>query len=88
MDPVAKVLVLVDRGHDIRMKVARKGCRKLNSLDSRCRCGSQQTAEGGGAFQAFESGFSFGPIAIDVLADQMNLAVAMIAQFPYLIDYF
>src|SRR5689334_3388184 len=81
MNPLAKVFVLVDRGDDVRMKVARKRSCEFDSFHSRSRDGAKQTAERRCAFKTFQPIFSPGPVAVYVLTDEMNFFVTMTTQF-------
>src|SRR5687768_7707354 len=66
------------------MKIARKRSRKLNPLNSRRGDGPQQTRKKRRPFEVLQPRFCFRPVAVDVLADQMNLAIAVIAKLLYL----
>src|SRR5687767_6617389 len=68
------------------MKIARKRSRKLNPLDPGRGDGSQQTRKERRAFEVLQPRFCFRPVAVHVLADQMNLAIAVIAKLLYLGD--
>src|SRR5690349_1076510 len=80
MNPLAKIFVFVDRRNDVGMKVARKRSCKFDPFHARRRDRAQQTAEKRRAFEACQPIFSFRPIAVYVLANQMNFLVAMTTQ--------
>src|SRR5205814_5383188 len=84
MDPVTKVLVLVDGGDDIGMKVARKRSRELNSFDSSGRNSAQQARERRHSVEPCQTRVRRWTIAINVLADQVNLTIAKTAEFTHL----
>src|SRR6266566_2254885 len=64
MNPFAEVFVLVDGRHYVRVKVARKRGRELNSFHSPSGHCPQEAAEGGSTFVLFKAGQGFRPIAI------------------------
>src|ERR1700682_4615106 len=80
MNPVAKALVFVDRGNYVRMKIARKGGRKLDSLHPGCGRSPQQARKRGGALESFEAVLCRRAVTVHILSDQVNLAIAVIAQ--------
>ncbi len=78
--------MLVDGRHYVRVKVARKRGRELNSFHSRSGHCPQEAAEGGSTFVLFKAGQGFRPIAIHILSDQMNLAITVIPKLLNLRD--
>src|SRR6185436_648649 len=86
MNPLAKVFMLVNGGDDVGMEVAWERRSELNPLHARRRHCAQQTTEERRASKAFQACFCFGSIAIHVLADEMDFAIAMQAQFVNLGD--
>src|SRR5581483_3280090 len=80
MNPLAKIFILVDSRHDVRMKVARKGSRELYSLHPGRGDGAQQAAERSRTFETFQSVVGLRSIAVYVLPDEMNFLVAITPQ--------
>src|SRR5438067_8604716 len=86
MNPVAEIFVLIYRGNDVRVKIARERSRKLNSLHPSRRNRTQQTTERSRTLETLKARCGSWSIAIYVLANQVNLFVAMAAQFVNLSD--
>ena len=80
MNPLTKIFMLVDRRHDVRMKIAWERGRELDSLHAGRRHRAQQTTERGSALKPFQTAFGFGSIAIYVLTDEMNFLIAVAPQ--------
>src|SRR5215813_382225 len=85
--PLAEILMFINRRHNVGMKIAGKGGGELDALHSRGRDGPQQTAERCGTRKSFESVLGPRAIAVDVLADQMNFAIAEVPQLFNFPDY-
>src|SRR6185369_16018699 len=76
MNPITQVRVLFDCGNDVRMKVTRERGRKLDARQTSRSDSAQQTTERRCAREAFETVFNARPVAIHVLANEMNFLVA------------
>src|SRR5829696_6931061 len=76
VDPITQVRILFDGCNDVRMKITRERGRKLDARQASRGNGAQQTAKRRGAGKAFKTVFDSRPVAVHILADEMNLFVA------------
>src|SRR2546426_854606 len=76
----------LNRRHDVRVEVSWKGRREFDPLHSRGSHRAQQATERRRALKSFQAAFCFRTITVHVLANQMNLFVAVAAKLAYLRD--
>src|SRR2546423_6122549 len=86
VDPLAEIVVLINRRHDVRMEVAWKRSGEFYALHFGGGHRPQQATEWGGALDFFQTTLSPGTITIHILTNQMNLSVPVAAKFVYLRD--
>src|SRR4030095_2000306 len=75
MNPVTQVWVLLNRRHDVRMKVTREISGELDARQSSCSHGAKQTTKGCCSRKSFEAAVNSWSIAVHVLTNKMDLFV-------------
>src|SRR5205085_1853956 len=88
MDPIAKIFVFIDCCDDIWMKVARKRSCEFDSFDTRGCDRSQQATKRSSALELIEPDRTLWAIAVYILSNQVDFAIAIVAQSFYFIYYF
>src|SRR5258706_10054885 len=84
VDPLTKIFMLINRRHNVPVKVAWERRREFDALRSSRGHRAQQATEWRGALGSFQTAFGFRTITIHVLADKVNLFVAVPTKFVYL----
>jgi len=79
MDPVAEILILIDRINYVRMKISRKRSVEFYPLDPGRGNGSQESRERRRTLEQFHSRVGLRTIAVNVLADEMDFLNARAA---------
>src|SRR5688572_4709180 len=75
MNPVTQIRVLLNRGDDVRMEIARKGSRELDARHSGRGDCAQQAAKRCRAFKSFETVIDARPVAVHVLTNELDFLV-------------
>ena len=88
MDPVAEIFVFLDRVDDIGVKIARKRRRKLDPLDSVAATARKSLEKGDFPAKPSSPASVVGPIAIHILADEVDLLYALALEASQLVGQF
>src|SRR5438270_7397156 len=75
VNPVTEVLVLLQRAHNVSMKIPGEGGRKLYARHPRRGDRAEQPRKGRGPAEFFQAFVGPGPVAVDVLPYELNLSV-------------
>src|SRR5215510_864985 len=86
MNPLTKIVVLVDGRNNVGMEIARERGSKLDSLHTGCRDRAQQTTERRRSLEAYQAVIGLWSVTVYVLPDQVNFAIAVQSQFVYFCD--
>src|SRR5262245_29671672 len=86
MNPLTKIVVLVDGRDNVGMEIARERGGELDSLHTGCRHRAQQTTERRRSLEAFQAVICLWSITVYVLPDQVNFAIAVQSQLVYFRD--
>src|SRR5215510_8764399 len=82
MNPLTKIVVLVDGRNNVAMEIARERSSKLDSLHTGCRDRAQQTTERRRSLEV-QAVIGLWSVTVYVLPDQVNFAIAVQSQFIY-----
>jgi hypothetical protein len=87
MNPVAEIFVFIHRIHNIRVKITRERSIEFYPLDPGRSDRPEKPRKSRCSVNTFKAGVRLWPVAIHILADQMNFFYALATKFEHLPEF-